>query len=128
MSPTRTVEFRLLAIATGLCTLASAACDTEPVAVKPTSVTPPQCVDVKKFGNGAQCNANDPTVALCGTAARRVCASNWLCFDAPELVDCACQLAEDCKARTDYINEGRTAASKAPLASSCVGGRCGGRP
>lgn len=111
-----------------LAALALWACDAEPVATKPGSVTPPACVDVKSFGNGSACNANDPTIALCGKSARRVCASNWLCFDAPELVDCACATDADCTKRTEYINVARTAASKAPLASKCEGGRCAGRP
>lgn len=108
--------------------LAAAACTTETPAPAPTDVTPPACIDVKHFGNGIACNANDPTLALCGSSARRVCASNWLCFDAPELIDCSCAADDDCKSRTDYINEARTAASKAPLASKCDAGRCVGRP
>ncbi len=111
-----------------LCGVAQWACDAEPAATKPGPVVPPACVDVKSFGNGSTCNANDPTVALCGKAARRVCASNWLCFDAPELVDCGCSVDGDCDKRTEYINVARTAVSKAPLASKCEGGRCAGRP
>ena len=105
-----------------------AACGSEPVATKPGTVAPPLCTSVLSFGNGVACNANDPTIALCGTQARRVCASNWLCFDAPELVDCRCEQDLDCTSRTTYINEARSVANKAPLANKCTNGRCAGRP
>lgn len=105
-----------------------AACGSDPVAEAPKTITPPLCTAVTSFGNGASCNANDPTIALCGSKARRVCASDWLCFDAPELVDCRCDTDLDCTNRTSYINEARSVLSKAPLANKCDGGRCSGRP
>lgn len=103
-------------------------CETPANAEKPGPVVPPACTSVVTFGNGAACDDTDSKVATCGPAKRRTCASGWLCFDAPELADCACEVDTDCAGRTAYINAGRTAAGKAPLAAKCDGGRCAGAP
>lgn len=107
---------------------AVAACDAPAEEAEPGTVTPPLCNAVVSFGNGAQCVETDSKIAACGTSKRRTCASGWLCFDAPELADCGCAIDADCQGRAAYINAGRTAAGKAPLAAKCDGGRCAGAP
>lgn len=111
--------------------LAASGCDSPAEEAELTALEPPLCTSVKQFGNGASCEAAsglDAKLGVCGTAARRTCASGWLCFDAPEFADCRCSGPSDCEARTAYINAGRTSAGKAPLASKCDGGRCAGAP
>lgn len=103
-------------------------CDAPADEAKPAPITPPACTSISHFGNGATCVATDAKIAACGSAARRTCASGWLCFDAPELADCRCSADSDCAGRTAYINAGRTATGKAPLAAKCDGGRCAGAP
>ena len=92
------------------------------------SLDPPACKSVTLFGNGAACSSADAKLATCGTKASRTCASGWLCFDAPEFVDCSCTVAADCEARATYINAARVTARRAPLAAKCEFGRCAGRP
>ncbi len=94
----------------------------------PPSVTPPACTAVGSFGNGAICEPVDDELTACGGASRRTCASSWLCFDAPELLLCACSADADCESRTFYINQGRLLKKKAPLAPHCEHGRCVGMP
>ena len=108
-------------------------CDSPPEEPKPTPLEPPLCVLVASFGNGASCEPSAASgqagkLASCGGAARRTCASGWLCFDAPEFADCRCKADSDCAGRTAYINAARTTAGKAPLASKCDVGRCLGAP
>ena len=111
----------LLAVSLGACTGATETSDA-------ASITPPLCSKVASFGNGATCSAADPTLAACGAAAKRTCASGWLCFDAPEYASCGCATDGDCDGRSAYVNAARTAAKKAPLSSKCVQGRCSGQP
>ncbi|MSP93203.1 MAG: hypothetical protein EXR79_15615 [Myxococcales bacterium] len=106
----------------------TAGCDTPTEPAEPPPVAPPACQAVTTFGNGTVCSAKDPTLAACGSAKRRVCASGWLCFDAPEFAACACTTDADCDRRAAYINAARTAARKAPLAARCDGFRCIGPP
>ncbi len=108
-------------------------CDSPAEEAEPTAQEPPLCTAVVSFGNGASCevasgSTASATLALCGSASRRTCASGWLCFDAPEYADCRCTSDSGCDARTVYINAARTTAGKAPLASNCQAGRCAGAP
>jgi len=103
-------------------------CDTAPAETEQATVAPPLCSQIASFGNGATCSASDASLSTCGPSARRTCAGTWLCFDAPEYASCACQVDGDCANRTAYINAARTATGKAPLSSSCKGGRCAGIP
>lgn len=105
-----------------------AGCDAETATPSQPTITPPLCTLVKSFGNSATCGVDDSTLAACGSGARRTCAGGWLCFDAPEYVDCSCVVDADCAPRTAYINAARTASGKAPLASLCVATRCQGIP
>ncbi|MBI5607632.1 MAG: hypothetical protein HY902_01980 [Deltaproteobacteria bacterium] len=105
-----------------------AGCDTAPAETEQATVAPPLCSQVASFGNGATCSASEPSLSSCGSSAKRTCAGQWLCFDAPEYASCACQVDSDCANRTAYINTARTANGKAPLSSSCKGGRCAGIP
>lgn len=107
--------------------LALAACGTEEQGPKP-SLTLPACKSVTVFGNGATCSSADPKLAACGAQAGRTCASGWLCFDAPQFVDCTCSETADCEPRAAYINAARGPARRAPLAAKCELGRCAGRP
>lgn len=116
-----------------LALLLALGCDSPAEEAEPTPQEPPLCSAVPLFGNGASCEpatggAPDAALKACGTATRRTCASGWLCFDAPEYADCRCTSDGDCSGRTAYINAGRTAAGKAPLASNCDAGRCAGAP
>lgn len=92
------------------------------------SITPPQCSSVTHFGNGLSCENDDGALSSCGTSASRTCASGWLCFDAPQYVDCGCAADSDCATRLAYINDARASVKKAPITSACVKGRCSGRP
>lgn len=94
----------------------------------PPSIDLPACTGIASFGNGATCTPEDAGLKACGGSGKRTCASSWLCFDAPEYVDCACTADADCDTRTAYINAARVAAKKAPLAAKCLEGRCAGRP
>jgi len=107
--------------------LALAGCGQEDDAVRP-SISPPACKSVTSFGNGAVCSAKEPALVACGTSKQRTCASGWLCFHAPERVDCACAADADCQERAAYINAARVTAKKAPMAAKCQGGRCAGQP
>jgi hypothetical protein len=92
------------------------------------SIAVPPCARVARFGNGAACSLAEPTLAACGSAARRTCGGGSLCFDAPELLVCACTADADCAGRAGYINEARQAAGKAPIAAICDQSRCKGLP
>ena len=113
-----------LALGLGLVVACSSATETS----EPSSITPPLCNQVAHFGNGATCSAAAPTLPECGSAAKRTCATGWLCFDAPEFANCGCAKDNDCEGRAAYINAARTLAKKAPLSASCVQGRCAGQP
>lgn len=116
-------------IALTFCALAVAAACTSPKDdTPPPSIQVPSCTQISRFGNSATCTVTDAKLAACGTLSSRTCASSWLCFDAPEYADCGCIVDADCDPRTTYINDARMTAGKAPLASKCVMGRCGGRP
>lgn len=95
-------------------------------AVRPATVEPPACKSVAQFGNGAACSNKDLTLAACGSGVSRMCADSWLCFDGPELYNCACEIDSDCVGRSTYVNAARTAAIKAPISSKCEGKRCVG--
>ena len=107
---------------------ACAACTGAAETPDPASITPPLCSKVASFGNGATCTVSDLKLAACGAAAKRTCATGWLCFDAPEYANCGCATDADCDGRSAYVNAARTVAKKAPISSKCVQGRCSGQP
>ena len=111
------------------CLLSTVACSTPTApAPQPTTIELPACPSIDRFGNGATCGNDDPELEACGAAERRMCASSWLCFDAPEYAFCTCKEDIDCEPRSEYINSARLARQIAPLVSRCVGGRCEGVP
>ena len=89
-----------------------------------TAIDPPPCTSISLFGNGQTCGTADPTLATCGTSASRLCAGGWLCYDAPEYEQCACQTDTDCNGKRDYVNQARLLNDKSPVAIGCHGGRC----
>ncbi len=106
--------------------LSIAACGT-PAEPEKQALTVPSCATVTRFGNGQRCDGA-PSLAVCGAGTAALCASDWLCFDAPERAFCACASDADCEGRAVYINAARAKAKIAPLAAKCSGGRCSGAP
>ncbi len=95
------------------------------VALSPsTAIQPPPCTSLTSFGNGQTCSSADGTLAACGTSGSRLCADGWLCYDAPEYAQCTCQTDADCAGKRDYVNTARALNDKAPVATTCIGGRC----
>ena len=91
-------------------------------------VTPvPACADITRFGNGLRCDG-DAGLGACGVGPAGLCASGWLCFDAPTLAFCSCATDTDCQGRASYINTARAARKIAPMPARCGGGRCVGTP
>ncbi len=112
-----------------LCSWSAAACSTPAAPVSPpTTLEVPVCSAIERFGNGSTCGNDDPELEACGDTERRMCASSWLCFDAPEYAYCGCKEDLDCEPRSEYINDARLSRQIAPLVSKCVGGRCAGVP